>query len=250
MTALAEQLTEQLTEPQPLGTLQALRNLPGVHTARELSRPHPVYPVAGALEPVFAHAGLARGQAAGMTGRHALTLGLAAAATATQEGSWCATVGVGEPAVAACRDLGIDLDHYVNVLVSGADWLRAVSILVESVDIVIARPPFRLTDSERRRLLAKVRERRMSLVILGQMPGTAESLTADPQHWHGTAHGTGRLLECRVQVHNPHTGTHQLLLPGPNGRAAVAADVPAQAHAANSWQSRRSGPRLVVHDGR
>ncbi|WP_101650177.1 porin [Brevibacterium ihuae] len=200
-------LTEQLTR------------LPGIRTASELFAGCPPHPVDAPLAPLFRRGGLPRGEIVAVTGEHAFSLALAACAAATREQLWCAALGMGEPAVAGVADLGIDLAHFVSLRTPAQDWLRVTSILVESFDILIVRPGFDASPGERQRLLAKVRERRMTLITLEDVPGAGERLRVGGLRWEGTDHGSGRLEQCTITVRAARTGTHTLLLPAASGRA-------------------------------
>ncbi len=207
------------TAPDLEALTAQLSSLPGVRTGADLFADRPAFAVDDVLAPIFTRGGLPQGETVAVSGPHALSLALAAAAAPTREGHWVATVGVGETAVASVADFGVDLDRFISLRTPGEDWLRVVSILVETFDIVIARPSFAPTAAQRSRLAAKVRERRMSLLVLGSLSGAAEHITTDAGQWSGTQSGRGRLLRCAVTAHHPRTGTHRLLLPSDTGAA-------------------------------
>ncbi|MYM18961.1 porin [Brevibacterium sp. 5221] len=208
---------------RPAADLQALTaqlsSLPGVRTGRELFAQRPAFPVSEVLGPLFARGGLPQGEIVQFTGPHALSLALASVARATREQHWAAAVGVGEPAVASVADFGVDLERFISLRTPGEDWLRVVSILVETFDIVIARPAFAPSAAQRARLAAKVRERRMTLISLGPFAGAAEQIATEPGQWTGTSAGWGRLRRCAVTATHPRTGAHRLLLPADTGAA-------------------------------
>ena len=118
--------------------------------------------------------------------------------------------------MSSIADLGVDLDHFVNLATPGEDWLRVASILIESFDIILVDPGFAPSASERARLLAKIRERRMSLISLRPMSGSTEQIEITDTRWSGAEHGRGRLQSCLVRARS-QTGTHRFLLPGPSG---------------------------------
>ncbi|UVI34418.1 porin [Brevibacterium spongiae] len=193
----------------------------GISTATALFdriAPHPVDPV---LSPLFRHGGLPRGELVTVTGELSLSCALATTAAATREQKWCAGIGLGEPAVSSIADLGVDLDHFVNLATPGEDWLRVVSILIESFDIILVDPGFAPSASERARLLAKVRERRMSLISLRPLSGSTEQIEITDTQWSGADRGRGRLQSCLVRARS-QTGIHRFLLPGPSGTPAAA----------------------------
>ncbi|WP_246475833.1 porin [Brevibacterium renqingii] len=188
----------------------------GISTATALfdrTPPHPVDPV---LSPLFRRGGLPRGELVTVTGELSVSCALATLAAATREQKWCAGIGLGEPAVSSIADLGVDLDHFVNLATPREDWLRVASILIESFDIILVDPGFSPSASERARLLAKVRERRMSVIGLRPMPGSTEQIEITDTRWSGTERGRGRLQSCLVRARS-QTGIHRFLLPGPTG---------------------------------
>lgn len=203
----------------------------GISTATALFDKIPPHTVDPVLSPMFRRGGLPRGELVTFTGGQSLSCALATLAAATQEQKWCAGIGLGEPAVSSIADLGVGLDHFVNLATPGQDWLRVASILIESFDILLINPGFLPSASERARLLAKIRERRMSLISLRPMSGSTEQIEITDARWSGADHGRGRLQSCLVRVRS-QTGIHRFLLPGPEGTPAEApADVPAEAPA-------------------
>ena len=193
----------------------------GISTATALFDGIPPRPVDPVLAPLFRRGGLPRGEIVTLTGGQSLSFALATIAAATREQKWCAGIGLGEPAVSSIADLGVDLDHFVNVLTPGEDWLRVASILIESFDVLVVDPGFRPSAGERARLLAKVRERRISFISLMPMSGSTEQIEITDTQWSGTEHGRGRLRSCLVRARS-QTGVHRFLLPGPEGTPATA----------------------------
>jgi hypothetical protein len=192
----------------------------GISTATALFDRIPPHPVDPVLSPLFRRGGLPRGELVTVAGELSLSCALATIAAATREQKWCAGIGLGEPAVSSIADLGVDLDHFVNLATPGEDWLRVASILIESFDIILVDPGFTPSASERARLLAKIHERRMSLISLRPMSGSTEQIEITDTRWSGAEHGRGRLRSCLVRAHS-QTGTHRFLLPGPAGTPTV-----------------------------
>lgn len=199
--------------------IEQLSRETGISTAAALFDKIPPHPVDPVLSPLFRRGGLPRGELVTVTGELSLSCGLATIAAATREQKWCAGIGLGEPAVSSIADLGVDLDHFVNLATPGEDWLRVASILIESFDIVLVDPGFAPSASERARLLAKIRERRMSLISLRPMSGSTEQIEIADTRWSGAEHGRGRLQSCLVRARS-QTGSHRFLLPGPSGTPA------------------------------
>ncbi|MDN6604207.1 porin [Brevibacterium sp.] len=216
----AAPLVEQLSREMGISTAAALFDGP---------RPRPVDPV---LSPMFRRGGLPRGEIVTLTGGQSLSCALATIAAATQEQKWCAGIGLGEPAVSSIADLGVDLDHFVNLVTPAEDWLRVASILIESFDVLVVDPGFLPSAGERARLLAKVRERKVSFISLTSMPGSTEQIEITDTQWSGTEHGHGRLRSCLVQARS-QTGVHRFLLPGAAGTPAA---VPAPTAAGDGFE--------------
>lgn len=193
----------------------------GISTASSLFDGHPPRPVHPVLAPLFRRDGLPRGEIVSLTGGQSLSCALATIAESTREQKWCAGIGLGEPAVSSIADLGVDLDHFVNLVTPPQDWLRVASILIESFDILLVDPAYQPSAGERARLLAKVRERKMSFISLTPLQGSTEQIEITDVHWSGTDHGHGRLRSCLVEARS-QTGVHRFLLPGPEGTPAPA----------------------------
>lgn len=193
----------------------------GISTATSLFDGHPPRPVHPVLVPIFRRGGLPRGEIVSFTGGQSLTCALATIAASTQEQKWCAGIGLGEPAVSSIADLGIDLDRFVNLATPPQDWLRVASILIESFDVLLVDPAYLPSAGERARLLAKVRERKVSFISLSSLAGSTEQIEITGLGWSGTDHGRGRLQSCLVEARS-QTGVHRFLLPGPDGTPAEA----------------------------
>ena len=249
LTASAEAVTEARALTQRLS-----RSL-GIPTASSLldqARPRPVLP---ALARLFARGGLPQGEAVQMSGRSALSLALACCALSTQDGGWCAGIGLGEPAVSAMQDLGVHLPRFVCLDTPAQDWMRVASILIESFDVLLVDPGFSASAGERARIAAKLRDSRATLILLsrtratattmpsgaaprsgatrsaargaasstspaaGSFPGSSEHVTVLGESWEGTDEGSGRLRRRVLRVHSARTGEHTLVLPDPQGAA-------------------------------
>lgn len=245
---------------------QKLSRSLGIPTATTLidqARPRPVTP---SLTDLFARGGLPYGEVVVMSGRSVLSLALACSAMTTQDGGWCAGIGLGEPAVAAMEDLGLDLSHFVCLDTPAQDWMRVTSILLESFDVLVVDPGFSASAGDRARIAAKLRDSRATLILLdsasaaplpvssgapshrrsggpsggtsrSSFPGSSEHLAVRGESWEGTAQGTGRLRRRVLRVHSARTGEHALVLPDPRGAAvphAPAVPTPAVPTPANS----------------
>ena len=232
---------------------QRLSQSLGIPTATSLidrAQPRPVSP---ALSRLFVRGGLPRGEVVQVNGRSGLSLALACCAQTTQDGGWCAGIGLGEPAASAMRDLGVHLPRFVCLDTPAQDWMRVASILIESFDVLVVDPGFDAAAGERARIAAKLRDSQATLILLGRarssashspaprssiphasvrrssapsFPGSTEHLSVLSETWEGTHAGTGRLRRRTLQVHSARTGEHTLFLPDPQG-SVTAQDVPA-----------------------
>lgn len=211
---------------------QRLSRTLGIPTASALldrAQPRPVGP---ALAGLFSRGGLPHGEVVRMSGGAALSLALACCAPTTRDGGWCAGIGLGGTAVAAIADLGVDLDRFVRLDTPAQDWMRVVSILVESFDILLVDPGFSASAGEQARIAAKLRDSRATLILLDAgtpgrapraFPGSTEHVTVRSAAWEGTDAGTGRLRRRVLRLHSARTGEHTIVLPDPQGAPAAEA---------------------------
>lgn len=151
-----------------------------------------------------------------------MSLAYALAAEPSKRGYWCAVVGVPELGLSAAADLGIDPNRLIALPDPGEQWLRAVSILVETVDVLILAAPATPPPGGMNRLHAKLRERQSVLIILGRaLPGTGAALTTRAPHWQGLDAGSGRLRSRTIRVAAvgklARPGSVAVTLPGEDG---------------------------------
>jgi len=109
-------------------------------------------------------------------------------------GIWCALVNFPAVGFAAAEELGVALDRLVAVADPGARFPSVVAALLEGCDLVIARPPRRLSRSDVARLVARTRERRAVLVVAGCGIGALPGIGAlRGSHLRGAPLGNGHL---------------------------------------------------------
>jgi hypothetical protein len=206
---------------------------PGLSGLRELAgavRPvaiagERVLPVLPALESLLPERGLRRGSVIATSGRAGATsLALALISAASAQGSWCAAVAVGQPAVGlvAATEAGISLERFPVISASGGNgpggWSWVVAALLDAVDIVVAWPPPHVRSADARRLAARGRERGAVLVLAGVGAGAGAGVDAgtgtragwpapvdvelrvSKVAWHGVGRGHGRLEARSVEV--------------------------------------------------
>jgi len=193
------------------------------------SRPTaPRLPVVAALEELLPE-GLRRGSTVSVEGSVSLLLALVAAASA--DGAWCVLVDLPPISAEAARDHGVDLARLPLVPATGSNWVAVVGALLDAFDIVVARPPARLTDTELRRLAARTRQRGTVLVPFltggARWPLADLRLVVEPGPWSGIGDGYGRLRRRQVtatvtgrgQAFRPRSS--ELWLPNPQGEAEL-----------------------------
>lgn len=166
------------------------------------SRPTaPALPVVPALSSVLPQ-GLRRGSTVSVEGSVLLLLALVAEASAA--GAWCVLVDLPPISAEAARDLGVDLQRLPLVPATGTNWVAVVGALLDAFDIVVARAPARLADSELRRLASRARQRGTVLMPYlhdgGRWPLADLRLAAEPGPWSGIGDGFGRLTQRQVTV--------------------------------------------------
>jgi len=166
----------------------------GVRTA-------PPLPVDPALHELLPN-GLRRGSTVSVSGSVSLLLALLGAASAA--GAWCALVGFPRISAEAAREYGVDLARLALVPAPGESWTTAVGALLDSLDVVAARPPRGrgLVPGDVRRLAARARSKDAVLMpyVTDAWPGADVRLHARAGTWVGIGPGTGRLRARQVEV--------------------------------------------------
>ncbi len=186
-------------------------------------------PVLPALEPLLPSGGLRRGSVVAVAGSTSLALALVAAASA--EGSWAAAVGMPDVGPVAAAELGVVLERFPLVAAppgSGCGgWPWVVAALLDAVDVVVAWPPPHLAATDRRRLVARNRERGSVLVVLDGWQGVDLRMHVVASTWEGVGEGHGRLTARRAEVEAEGRGAATrprraaLWFPGPDGGIQV-----------------------------
>lgn len=152
----------------------ALRRPDGTRTvdpALLRARTQPALPVHDALSPLLPD-GLRRGSTVGVGGSLSLLFALLGAASGA--GAWCALVGLPRVSAEALAEYGLDLSRVAIVPMPDsrvASWTTAVGALLDSVEIVAARPPPQLAPGDVRRLAARARTR--EAVLMPYLAGAA-----------------------------------------------------------------------------
>ncbi|WP_175010198.1 hypothetical protein [Cellulosimicrobium sp. TH-20] len=185
---------------------------------------------------------LPRGAASAVTGSTSLLLAL----LATSQGSsdWLAVVGAPNLGMLAAADAGIALERVALVPRAGDDPAGVVAALLDGMTYVVVGPDAWLAASERRRLLARARERSSGLVAVGVWEHAAVRLDVVAHRWAGTDAGGGYLRRCELDVARTARGVTDrwtLTLPAPGGLLVE----PVEGQARPAASIRRGPLRLV-----
>ncbi len=169
-------------------------------------------PVVSALETLIPGGGLRRGSTLATDGPAAISLALAAASAASQDGAWVAAVGFPSLGLLAAAELGIALERFVLVASPDTEigpdneetaWAAAVAALVDAFEVVLVQATHRVKARDGRRLAARARERGAVLVQVGSAgwtEGADVTLEVTEACWEGLADGHGHLRSRRVTV--------------------------------------------------
>ena len=157
----------------------------------------PTLPLASSLAYALP-GGLRRGQVVAVEGSTSLVLALVA--EASKEGSWTAMIGMPQVGVVAAARRGIELARLALIPHPGAQAPAVAGACVDGMDVVVLGPRLALADSDRRRLLARARERGSVLISAGSWAGAHVTLTVEDSRWSGLGAGDGRLRERQLNV--------------------------------------------------
>src|SRR5438552_17196490 len=167
---------------------------PGSFAASSAPVPASGLPVLPALRGLLPRGGLARGSVVAVAEFGLLCLALAAAASA--DGAWCGIAGIPEAGVLAAAALGLDAGRTLLVPDPGPSWPRVVASLLDGCELVLLRPPARVSAQVRHRLEATLWRGRGVLLVAGDWPGAQLRLRVASQRWTGLGEGHGRLRAC------------------------------------------------------
>jgi hypothetical protein len=175
--------------PAPVG--------PAVRPVVDLVQERPALPVPGSVAHLLPD-GLSRGTTVVVEGSTSLLLTLVA--EASRAGSWVALVGLPRVGLLAADEIGVVLARLALVPHPGPEAPTVVAALIDGMDVVVLGEDVGLTSADRRRLMARARERGSVLVSTVRWPGAQLVLTAEQQQWSGLGTGDGRLHDQRLMV--------------------------------------------------
>ncbi|MGV8911020.1 MAG: hypothetical protein ACOH14_00255 [Rhodoglobus sp.] len=115
-------------------------------------------------------------------------------------GSWCVVIGVPEFGVEAAARFGVDLERLVLIPHPGDQWLAVTAAVADVVDVVVARPPTRASDSAVARLSSRLRQRKSTLLMMGSWPQSEAMVSLGESRWHGIGAGHGHLAAREATV--------------------------------------------------
>jgi hypothetical protein len=178
-------------------------------------------PVAEAFTELFPERGLVRGRTLACSGPAATSLALALAAPAVVAGSWLATIDVPTIGLDAASEFGIALERVVAVRAEATRWPDVVAAAADGFDILIARVPVDASPSVTRKVVTRLRQRDVVMLVLGD-PGPLSCdgvLTVDSAEWVGLGDGHGHLQHRRLVVEASGRRLHgrrrcRVVLPG------------------------------------
>ncbi|GIL25784.1 hypothetical protein [Actinocatenispora comari] len=214
--------------PAPAQLLRsgAVRSAATIH--HRIGRVLPVYPP---LRQLLPDGGLRRGSVlsvAAAIGGTSLMFALLGAAS--QQGEWCAMVGLPNVGVVSAAEFGVAPERLALVPDPGHHWWPVVGALLDGFGLVVARPAGTVPVGQARRLAARARQRGAVLVVHGDWPGADVSLRCTDPVWEGLSDGRGRLRRRTLTVRATGRGaaarprSARLLLPaGRLGEASVVA---------------------------
>lgn len=155
-------------------------------------------------------------------GGTSLAWGLCSAATA--RGHWTAVVGVDDPGVIAMSELGVDLERVFFLPRPREGWIEAVAEFLEGVDLVVVRPPARVSHAVARRLMARARERGAVVVVLSDpsrpwpLPGE-RSVEIVRSNWTSNSRLCHRDVTLRVGGRGAHDRVAEHVVRVPESQA-------------------------------
>ncbi|NPC98371.1 hypothetical protein HOQ23_16530 [Nocardioides sp. zg-DK7169] len=153
-----------------------------------------------ALDSHPALAGVLQLRAGGTYEVDSTVLALALMAGPSAAGAWSAVLGMPDLGVEAAAELGVVLERTVLVPDAGSLWLEATAALVDVVQVVVVRPPGRVSERDAATLSARLRTRGSVLVACGPWPRSEARLSLEQSRWAGVDAGTGHLRSRKMVV--------------------------------------------------
>jgi hypothetical protein len=199
-----------VTAPPPTPT-RLVSDLSGpITSARDADQPHAEFQLVPELAALIPGGCLRPGSTVGITGntgRTSLLFQLLAGPMA--QGRWTGVIGMPELGAQSAVEHGVPLNHLALIPDPGPNWLDITAALLDSVELVVLRPPLatgshaRCRPRDARRLLARARQRHSVLILVdpAEWPEQPDVLfTAEAVGWYGVADGYGALRSQAITV--------------------------------------------------
>ncbi|WP_159796588.1 hypothetical protein [Puerhibacterium puerhi] len=177
--------------------LRAAEQRVGV-TRRAEVLPEPVEPVSQPLADLLPGRTFPKGTTSTVVGSTSLLLELLGATQ--RAGEWVAFVGMPTLGLLAVHEAGVDLERVAYIPNVGPNGPAAVAALLDGIEHIVVGPACALLDTDRRRLLARARERGSALISTTPWSGAALALDVERATWAGPDGGDYWLRETRYDV--------------------------------------------------
>lgn len=186
--------------PVPVSTVEPAERIvrPAPQRGPVLLTDRPPLAVPPAITPLLPE-GLRRGSTTAVLGSTSLVLAMIAAACATRE-AWAAVVGQSSIGLVAAAEAGVGLDRLALVPRPGPDAPSVLAALLDGIDVVVVGPGASLHDADRRRLMARARDRGSVLIATSPWSGAGCVLTVSGGRWTGPGEGDGRLRARELRL--------------------------------------------------
>ena len=172
--------------------------LEGVAAGVPQRAPYGVLPALPALAPLLPGGGLAQGSVVAVESAGALCLALIAGPS--QAGMWCGVAGMPHLGIVAAAEAGAEPGRMMLVPELGQRWPEEAAVMLDACQIVLLRPPERVSAAVRRRLETVARRSGSVLAVAGPWEGAPVRLRVARQAWEGVGDGYGRLRARRAEV--------------------------------------------------
>lgn len=193
---MAGWVTQTAAQRQPQRLSHARAALKQAEARLGVGHHRPAVALTDPLTPLLP-TGLTRGEVVAVHGCTSLVLALAGAAS--QQGGWTAMVGMPAVGMLAAARRGLVLSRLVVVPQPGVQAATVIASCVETMEVVICGP-VALSESERRRVVARAREYGAVIIAAGNWPGAHTVMTVTAQSWMGPGAGEGRLRSRTMTV--------------------------------------------------
>lgn len=193
-SSMSPALTLESHEPTR-ADVQALRQrIQVMESTRVGSR---VIPVHSAVSSIFPRGGLNTGSVYSVDSSTSLLWALLA--EATQQGTWCAVVGMPDLGVAAAEELGVNVDRLVLVPSPGSQWMAVLGALIDVVGVCALGAFPAPSERALSTLSGRLRERESTLLVRSSWPRVDAALAVEHQ-WDGVEQGRGILREHHLRI--------------------------------------------------